>query len=104
MLEGWATRPHIFLQQPKIELLKHSIASGGRCSGGLEQVLQLVIVIPVQAANLRRLFSAFHLAAHHAVFAAVAHLQRQPAVGPELTLGTEAMRGSTRQLVLPIRH
>src|SRR5208337_3546608 len=51
-----------------------------------------MIMVPVQAANLRRLFPAFHLSVNHAVFAAVAHLQSQSAVGPELALGAEAMR------------
>ena len=34
-------------------------------------------MVPVQAAYLRRPLSAYHLSVHHAVFAAVAHFQRQ---------------------------
>src|ERR1039458_424703 len=52
-----------------------------------------MVVILVEAANGHLLFAAPHLALHVVVFAAVAGFQPQSAVGPELSLGAEAVRG-----------
>src|SRR5208282_1637858 len=67
-------------------------ADAGRGGRGLEDILQLMVVIPVQAANLRRPLSPFHLSVDNAILGAVAGLQCQPAVSPELALGAEPMR------------
>src|SRR5277367_4587502 len=40
-------RLHVLLEQPEIKLSKHAIAGAGRGGRGLEQVLQLVVVVPV---------------------------------------------------------
>ena len=67
---------HSFIQEPKVELLKDPAAGAGRGRGTLEQVLQLMVMVSVQSAHQYRPLSAFHLPVDHAIFAAVASLQR----------------------------
>src|ERR1700690_263457 len=52
-----------------------------------------MIVIPIESAYRHELLGAFELSLQNAVFAADGSLQSQTAVGPELPLGAEAMRG-----------
>src|SRR5271168_3994573 len=85
-------RPRSFLQQPKVKLVKNSLTDASRVGCALEHVLQFVVVIPVQPANPCRSFLALHLSFNHAVLGAVAGLQRQSAVSPELALGAEPVR------------
>src|SRR5260370_41990583 len=67
---------HSLVQQPMVELLKHSLAGAGRGRGTFEQVLQIMVMVPVQSAHQYRPLSAVHLPVDHAIFAAVASLQR----------------------------
>src|ERR1700690_29815 len=52
-----------------------------------------MIVIPIESAYRHELLGSSELSLQNAVFAADGSLQSQTAVGPELPLGAEAMRG-----------
>src|ERR1700687_714662 len=84
-------RPHSLLQQPKVKPAKYPLTSAGRVGRALEHVLQFVVVVPVQPADLCRSSFAFKLSVSHAVLGAVAGLQSQSAVSPELALGAESV-------------
>ena len=48
-------RPHALGQQPEVDVAKHSLTGAGGGGGSFKQVLQLVVVVPVQAPHQRRL-------------------------------------------------
>src|SRR5208283_4240581 len=78
-------------QKVFVEEAKGAVTATGGGGRTLKQVLQIVVVIQVEAANEHRLVSALQLPVHHLIVGAAARLQRQPAVGPELSLAAEAM-------------
>src|ERR1700675_4969398 len=90
--------PPAFGQQSQIKFAPHSFAYAGRGGRALEQILHLVVVVPVQPANQRRLAPPFHSSVHHAVLATVPRLQPQSAIAPELALGAEAGGVCTRPI------
>src|ERR1700675_4820265 len=75
-----------------VEILERSAAGSRSCSSAFEDVFQIVIVVLVQSANGQDLLGALQLATHEAVFSTGVSLQRQAAVGPQLPLGTQALR------------
>src|SRR5260370_4564684 len=75
---------HSLIQEPKAELLKDPAAGAGRGRGTLEQVLQLMVMVPVQSAHQYRPLSAFNLPVDHAICDTAARLQRYSAAPPEL--------------------
>src|SRR6266567_4185825 len=58
----------------------HPTASSG--GGALEDLFHLMVVIPIETANLLRFFRTLQLSAHKAVLRTVAGLNAQPAVSP----------------------
>ena len=84
-------RSYALGQQSRVELTEYSLTKGSHRGGTLEQAFQFVVMVPVQTADLRWPGLALHLSVDHAVLGAVVCFQRQPAVGPELALGAEAV-------------
>src|SRR5271167_2382484 len=82
---------HPLPQKVFVEGAKRAVAATGGGGGALKQVLQIVIVVQVQAANEQRLFAALQLAVHHLIVGAAAGLQGQAAVGPELPLAAKTV-------------
>ena len=59
----------------------------------LEDLFHLMVVISIQTTNLLGFLGALQLSAYVTVLRAVACLNRETAVGPQLPLGAETMRG-----------
>src|SRR5271156_2510428 len=74
-----------------VEILERP--SGGSRSPGssLKDIFQVMIVILVQSADGHSFLGAFQLAPNEAIFPTIVGSQSQSAVGPQLSLGTEAM-------------
>src|SRR5271165_912702 len=83
---------HPLYQEVFVEGAKRPVAATGGGGRALKQVLQIVVMVEIQAADEHRLFAALQLAVHHLVVGAAARLQRQAAVGAELALAAKAMR------------
>src|SRR5208337_2774741 len=83
---------HPLYQEVFVEGAKRPVAATGGGGRALKQVLQIVVMVEIQAADEHRLFAALQLAVHHLVVGAAARFQRQAAVGPELPLAAEAVR------------
>ena len=66
---------HSLYQKVFVERAKGSVTATGGGRRTLKQVLQIVVVVQVQAANEHRLFSALQLAVHHLIVGAAARLQ-----------------------------
>jgi hypothetical protein len=54
---------------------------GGHGGGALEDAFEVVVVVPVQAADLHEPGLALHLVVNHVILRAVVRLQCQSAVG-----------------------
>src|SRR5208283_2398580 len=85
-------RPHPFGNPSSIEIVQGTRPGAGRDGGAFEKTLQIFIVIVIQTAHRDAFSVALQLSSHTAVLAAVVSLDRETAVGPELSLGTETMR------------
>src|SRR5262249_50479555 len=85
-------RLHSLAQQTFIELAEWSGTSGGLLGGAFENVLQIMVVVLIQAAQLLRFSGMEQLSIHVAILPAIVSFERQAAVGPQLPLGSEAMR------------
>ena len=59
----------------------------------LKEILQISIVVVIQTANRHALAVALQFAAYGAVLPAVAGLDCETTVGPQLALGTKTVRG-----------
>ena len=57
----------------------------------LKRLFEILIVIVIQTAHCDALAVALQFASHTAVLATVVSLDRETAVGPQLSLGTEAV-------------
>src|SRR5580692_2953871 len=75
-----------------IKILEWSRGSGRSRGCTLEDIFQVVIMIDVESADSQHLFGAFQLASDEAIFATGVGPQCQSTVGPELSLGPEAIR------------
>src|SRR5271169_3965803 len=84
---------YAFGQQSRVELPERTGLGCGDDRRTLEQILQIVIAIRVQPANLSLLLGPVELSSYHPVIGAALRLDAQPAVGPQLSLGPEAVRG-----------
>ena len=86
-------RPDSFGQQSGVKLLQWTWF--GRRIGGrtLEQVLEIVIVVSIEPTNRYLLLRSSQLSIDVAVFCTVVRFNAEAAVGPQLSLGAEAMRG-----------
>ncbi len=65
----------------------------GRDGGTFEKALHILIVVVIQTAHRDALSVALQFASYTAVLATVVSLDCETAVGPQLSLGTETMRG-----------
>ena len=72
-------------------------SAGGSRRCTLEDIFQIVIMVAVEPANGQNFLGAFQLASDEAVFPAGVRLQRQTAVGPQLSLGPEAIGASASE-------
>ena len=52
-----------------------------------------MVMVDIETAQCRQLLGMLQLSSGESVFAAAPRLQGQPTVGPQLSLGTETMRG-----------
>ena len=66
---------HPLYQKVFVERAKGSVTATGGGGRTLKQVLQIVVVVQVEAANEHRLFPALQLAVHHLIVGAAARLQ-----------------------------
>ena len=76
-----------------VKVLEGSCCRGSSRRCTLEDIFQIVIMVDVQAADGQNFLGAFELATNDAVFTAGVSPQCQSTVGPELSLGPEAVRG-----------
>jgi hypothetical protein len=76
-----------------VKLLKRTILSSGHGGRTFEQILQIMIVIAIQPTNRDRLLVAPQRSIYTTVLGTAVVLDSEPDVGPELSLGTEPVRG-----------
>src|SRR6266446_3793709 len=66
----------------------------GTLGGVLEDSLQQVVMITIQAPRRRRPLTATQNAVHYFMVGSRARYHRQPDIGPELSLATKPVRGA----------
>ena len=76
-----------------VKVLERSHGRGGSRRCTLEDIFQIVIMVAVEPADGQNFLGAFQLASDEAIFPAGVRPQRQSTVGPELSLGPEAIGG-----------
>src|SRR5438034_11719661 len=84
--------PEKFPQQGHVEVAQRTHPTAGSGGGALEDLFHLMVVIPIETANLLRFFRTLQLSVHVAILRTVAGLNAQPTIGPELPFAAEAMR------------
>src|SRR5215471_5866518 len=84
-------RPHPFLYQSSIEIAERPRPCTGRLGSAFEQIFQIVIMVVIQTARGDSLPVALQFPSYKAVLTAVVNLDRETAVCPQLSLGTETM-------------
>ncbi len=80
--EACHIRLHSPGQQSFVKILQWSRATTGAHGRAFEDLLHLVVVILVQAADLLRLFGTLQLTIHITMLCAVVRFHRQATVGP----------------------
>ena len=75
-----------------VEVLERTRGRGGSRRCTLEDIFQIVIMVDVEPADGQDLLGAFQLATDEAIFPTGVRPERQATVGPELSLGAEAIR------------
>src|ERR1700686_248507 len=75
-----------------VEVLERARGRGRSRRCTLEDIFQIVIMVEVEPADGQDLLRAFKLATDDAVFPAAVSPQCQTTVGPQLSLGPEAVR------------
>src|SRR5258708_39009695 len=75
-----------------VKVLERSHGRGGSRRCTLEDIFQIVIMVDVEPADGQDLLGAFQLPTDEAIFPTGVGPQRQATVGPELSLGPEALR------------
>src|SRR5208282_2228061 len=86
-------RLHPLGQQSRVEIVERPRSTAGPGGRTLEDLFHLVIVISIQTTELLGFFGTLHLSANKAVLRAVVCLNPQAAIGPELPLAAEPVRG-----------
>ncbi len=76
-----------------VKVLERSRGRGGSRRCTLEDVFQIVIMVDVEPADGQDFLRAFQLTTDEAIFPTGVRPQRQSTVGPELSLGPEAIGG-----------
>jgi hypothetical protein len=76
----------------RVEILQRSGGDGRTHGGALKDVFQIVIVIEVESADRNGSLRSLELSCDVAIFAAGVRLQTETAVGPQLSLRSEAVR------------
>src|SRR5271165_2344818 len=84
---------HPFPHQTVIEVVERAGITTGPGSRTFERVLQIMIVVAVEAPQLNWLLAPSQLSFLAAVLRTIAGLEPKTAVGPQLSLGSETMRG-----------
>src|SRR5713101_7746639 len=84
---------HAFGEQALVEIVEHSLAAAGHTRRTLEDGFHIVIMILIEPTQLLGFLGTLQLSSHVTVLRAVARLNRETAVGPQLPLGAETMRG-----------
>src|SRR5438034_2239723 len=84
--------PEKFPQQGHVEVAQRTHPTAGSGGGALEDLFHLMVVIPIETANLLRFFRTLQLSAHEAILRTVARLNAQSTIGPELSLATKPVR------------
>src|SRR5580704_7920842 len=75
-----------------VEVLERPGDSGGPRGRTLKDIFQIVIMVLVESADGEEFLGALDLAFHETVLPTDAGLQRQAAIGPELSLGAKSVR------------
>src|SRR5580658_8644731 len=86
-------RAQALAQQSAVELLQRTRFARGHDRRSLKQILQIVITVAVQSANGALFLHSFELPVDTAVIGAALCLDAKSAVGPELPLAAETVRG-----------
>src|ERR1035437_2392139 len=86
-------RLHAFREQALVEIVERSLAAAGHTSRTLEDGFHIMIMILIEPTQLLWFLGTLQLSSHVTVLRAVARLDRETAVGPQLPLGAETMRG-----------
>ena len=86
-------RPDALGQQSCVELLKGTGFARGHDRRTLKQILQIVIAVAIQSANRDLFLHSLQLSVDTAVISAGLRLDAKSAVGPQLPLGAETVRG-----------
>ena len=89
-------RLHLFAEQALVEIAEWSLPTAGHRGRTLKDGLHIMIVVLIEPAQLLWFLATLQLSGYVAVLRTVVRLDRQTAVGPQLPLATEAMRGLTR--------
>ena len=84
---------HAFGEQALVEIVERSLAAAGHTRRALEDGFHIVIVILIEPAQLLGFLGTLQPSSHVTVLRAVVRLNRETAVGPQLSLGAETMRG-----------
>src|ERR1700730_14274980 len=86
-------RLHAFREQALVEIVERSRSAASHRRSTLEDGFHIVIMILIESTNLLGLLRTLQLSAHVTVLRTVARMDRETAVGPQLPLGAETMRG-----------
>jgi len=86
-------RLHTLAEQALIEIVKRSLPAAGHRRRPFEDGFHIMIVISIEPTKLLWFPGTLHLSGHVPVLRTVARLDRQSAVGPQLPLGAEPVRG-----------
>src|ERR1017187_3122639 len=86
-------RLHAFREQALVEIVERSLAAAGHTRRTLEDGFHFMIMILIEPTQLLWFLGTLQLSSHVTVLRAVARLDRETAVGPQLPLGAETMRG-----------
>src|SRR5580700_10038536 len=84
---------HAFREQSFVEVVERSLLAAGHNRRTLEDGFHIVIMILIEPTQLLWFLGTLQLSSHVTVLRAVMRLNRETAVGPQLSLGAETMRG-----------
>src|SRR5271165_250229 len=86
-------RLHPLAEQALVEIAERSLPAAGHGGRTLKDGLHIMIVVLIEPTQLLWFLSTLQLSGHVPVLRTVARVDRQTAVGPQLPLAAEAMRG-----------
>src|SRR6202790_4275783 len=86
-------RLHPLGQQRRVKLVERSRTTAGPGGRTLEDLFHLMVVVPIQTTELLGFLGTLQFSTDKAELRTVVGLNAQPAVGPELPLAAEPVRG-----------